>query len=103
MPEERFDTGHGKYQTYNSVTEFVSIFLCWQKQKNFGQKVTAKQCFGSGSMWIRIEMATLDPDPFWQSGSRSRTVKMVSKKEKNLRFQVKKSFDHFAEGLTGFT
>jgi len=25
------------------------------------------QCFesGSGSMWIRIEMAPLDPDPYW--------------------------------------
>ena len=23
------------------------------------------QCFGSGSMWIRIEMAPLDPDPYF--------------------------------------
>ena len=28
---------------------------------------------------------------------------MVSKKEQNLRFQVKKSNDHFAEGLMVFT
>jgi len=34
-------------------------------------------------MWIRFEM--------------------VSKKEKNLRFQVKKSTDHLAEGLMVFT
>jgi len=69
----------------------------------FGTKYN--QCFGSGSgsMWIRIEMASLDLDPYWQYGSRSRTVKMVSKKEKILRYQVKKSIDHFAEGLTVFT
>jgi len=44
-------------------------------------------------MWIRIEMALLDPDPdpYWEYGSGSRTVKMVSKTEKNPRFQVKKS------------
>jgi len=64
-----------------------------------------KQCFGSGSgsMWIRIEISPLDPDPCCQYGSGSRTVKMVSKKEKNLRFQFKKSNDHFAEGLMAFT
>jgi len=46
-------------------------------------------CFGSGpgSMWIRIEIAPLDPDPDpyreYGSGSASgsRTVKMVYKKE----------------------
>jgi len=38
------------------------------------------QCFGSGSMWIRIETAPLDPDPYWEHGSASRTVKMLSKK-----------------------
>jgi len=34
-------------------------------------------------MWIRIEMAPLgpDPDPYWEYGSGSRTVKIVSKKE----------------------
>jgi len=36
------------------------------------------QCFGSGSMWIRIELAPLDPDPYWEYGS----VKMVPKKGK---------------------
>jgi len=40
-----------------------------------------------------------DPDPYWEYGSGSRTVKMVSKKEINLRFQVKKSIDHLVEGL----
>jgi len=58
-------------------------------------------------MWVRIKMAPLDPDPDpdWEygSGSESRTVKMASKKGKNLRFQVKKSIDHFAEGLTVLT
>jgi len=58
-------------------------------------------------MWIRIEMASLDTDldQYLQnrSGSGSRTFKMVSKKEKNLRYQVKKSNDHFAEGLMVFT
>jgi len=32
-------------------------------------------------MWILIEMAPLDPDPYWENGSGSRTVKMVAKKE----------------------
>jgi len=56
-------------------------------------------------MWIRIEMASLDPDPYWEyrSGSGSRTVTMVSKKEKNLIFQVKKSIDYYAEGLMVLT
>jgi len=56
-------------------------------------------------MWIRIGMAPLDPDLYWQyqSGSGSRTVKVVPKKEKNQRVQVKKSNDHFAEGLMVFT
>jgi len=54
-------------------------------------------------MWIRIEMAPLEPDPDpygeYGSGSGSRTVIMVSKKDKNLRFQVKKNIHHFVEGL----
>jgi len=54
-------------------------------------------------MWIRIEMAPLDPDPYWEYGSGSRAVKMTSKKGKNVRFQDKKSMDHFAEDLMIFT
>jgi len=54
-------------------------------------------------MWIRIEMASLDLDPYWEYRSVSRTVKMVSKKGKKLSFQVKKSIDHFAEGLMVLT
>jgi len=53
-----------------------------------------KQCFGSGSMWIRIEMAPLDPDlePYWQYRSGCRTVKMVSKKEKKIwDFKLKRA------------
>jgi len=56
-------------------------------------------------MWIRIEMAPLEPDPatYWEYGSGSgygsKLVKMVSKKENDLRFQVKKSIDHFVEGI----
>jgi hypothetical protein len=41
---------------------------------------TRNQCFGSGSMWIRIEMAPLDSDQYREYGYR--TVKMVFKKEK---------------------
>jgi len=33
-------------------------------------------------MWFRIEMAPLDPDPYWEYGSGFRTVKMVSKTTK---------------------
>jgi len=57
-------------------------------EKEFPQVpyATFQQCFGSRSvsMWIRIEMAPLDPepDPYWEyrSGSGSGTVEMVSKK-----------------------
>jgi len=51
----------------------------------------SKQCFGSGSLWIRIVhvMAPLDPDKYWEYGSGSRTVKMVSKKGKNLNLKLK--------------
>jgi len=28
-----------------------------------GLSVSWNQCFGSGSMWIHIEIASLDPDP----------------------------------------
>jgi len=37
-------------------------------------------------MWVRIEMAPLDPDPnpYCQYGSGSWTVKMVSEKEKKI-------------------
>jgi len=75
-----------------------------QQRCNFLQnKDRFHQCFrsGSGSVRIRIEIAPLDPDPYWEYGSGSRTVKMVSKKEKILdfNFQVKKSIDHFAKGL----
>jgi len=57
------------------------------------------QCFGSVSIWIRIEIASLDPDAYWEYGSGSRTVKMMSKKGKNVRFQNKKGIDHFGEDL----
>jgi len=40
-------------------------------------------------MWIRIEMAPLDPDPYWEYGSGSRTVKMLTKKEKIGDFKLK--------------
>jgi len=58
-----------------------------------------------GSMWIRIEMAPLDPEVLRiriririqdsQNGT-------VSKKEKNMSIQVKKIIDHFAERPDGF-
>jgi len=69
-------------------------------EKESGSRCTLKQCFGSGSMWIRIEMApkwiririgNTDPD-LGQS-------KWCPKREKNLWFQVKKNINHFAEGL----
>jgi len=49
-------------------------------------------------------MAPLDPDldPYWQYGSRSRTVKMVSKKGKKSEISSYKNIDNFAEGLMGF-
>jgi len=46
-----------------------------------------------GSMWICIGMAPLDPDPYVEYGSGSRTVKMAIKKVKNRRFQIEKSSD----------
>jgi len=43
-------------------------------------------------MWIRIEMAPLDLNPYWEygSGSGSRTVKKVSKKGKKSVISSKK-------------
>jgi len=61
------------------------------------------QCFGSGSETLVKSRHTssscgpvvkwlpyIDPDPYWEygPGSGSKTVKMVSEKEKNLRHQV---------------
>jgi hypothetical protein len=34
------------------------------------------QCFGSGSAWIS-ELAILDPDPYWQCGSGSRSMELT--------------------------
>jgi len=64
-----------------------------------------KQCCGSGSMWIRIVMAPLDPDPYWECGpgARSRAVKMTPKKDINKIFQIAKRKNHFDEGLIVFT
>jgi len=47
--------------------------------------------------WIRICIGNMI------SGSGFWTVKIKSKKEKNLRFQVEKSIDHFAVRLMDFT
>jgi len=60
----------GKSLTWHSHTMLDKLLLSFA------------QCFrsGSGSMWIRIETAFLDPDPYWEYRSGSRTVKMVSKK-----------------------
>jgi hypothetical protein len=40
-----------------------------------------KQCYGSGSAWIRIHFARLDPDSCWECGSGSRKAKMTAKSE----------------------
>jgi len=48
-------------------------------------------------MWIHIEMAPLNKDPDPEQS------KWCPKRNKKLRFQVKKSIDHFVEGLMGFT
>jgi hypothetical protein len=42
-------------------------------------------------MRIRIEMHPLDPDPYWEYGSGSRTVKMVPEKEKMYIFKIKRA------------
>jgi len=58
-------------------------------------------------MWIHIEMAPLDPDPDpyleYGYGSRSRTVKIVSKNQKKSEISSLKSIHYFAEGLMVFT
>jgi len=57
-------------------------------------------------MWVHIEMASLDPDPYyWECEFRSKytTAKITSQKETNLRFQVEKNIDHFDEGLMALT
>jgi len=73
----------------------LNAAACWSDiSKSSGQ------CFGSGSgsMWIRIEMALLDPDPdpYWEYGSGSRTVKMVSKKGKKSETSSLKEHSPFS-------
>ena len=51
---------------------------------SFGSEPCSDQCFGSGSMWIRIEMAPLDPDPdlYWEYGSGSRYLHDQNERKK---------------------
>ncbi len=42
-----------------------------RQRKKVGRKY---HCCGSGSAWIRIDMAILDPDPCWVCGSRSKEI-----------------------------
>jgi len=49
------------------------------------QRLGKNQCLGSGSMWILIDMAPLDPDPGHSKWRRERG--------ENRRFQVEKSID----------
>jgi len=64
-----------------------------------------QQLFESGSMWIHIEMASLDPDPYFEYRYRIRIQDSQNEvqKGKNMRFHVKKSIDHFAKGLMALT
>ena len=64
--------------------------------------MSSNQCFGSGSMWIRIEMAPLDLDSFWEYGSGSRTVKKVSKKGKKSEILGLKEHRPFCRMSDGF-
>ena len=57
---------------------------------------------GSGSKWIRIELAPLDPDPYWDywSGFGWRAVKMTARREKVRDFKWK--INQVDEGLMVF-
>ena len=45
-----------------------------------------KQCFGSGSAWIRFDFGQLDPDPHWEYGSVPRRPKKTQKNIKRRNF-----------------
>jgi len=69
--------------------------------------IGSKQCFGSvsGSIWISIEMAPLDPDPHYEYGFLldPGQSKYGPKRKKNHRFVGDKSIDHITEDLMVFT
>jgi hypothetical protein len=51
------------------------------------------QCCGSESAWVRIHWAVLDPDPYWECGSGSRSMEILKKLTKTLSFlPSKKAF-----------
>ena len=54
-------------------------------------------------MWIRTEMASLNPDPYPDLDLGQLKLKMTPKKEENLRFQIAWRKNHFAVGLIVFT
>jgi len=75
---------------YGSLHYLLVLALC-------ETSVSDRDLCGSVLKWpprIQIRIGNTDPDP-GQS-------KWCSKREKNLRFQVKKSIDHFAEGMMDF-
>ncbi len=44
----------------------------------------ADQCCGSRSKWISIDVAVLDPDPYWECESRSRSMEIYQNEQINL-------------------
>jgi hypothetical protein len=51
-------------------------------------------CRGSGSTWVRIHLAILDPDPYWEcgSGSGTRSMEIGQYLQINLVFCLSKRF-----------
>jgi len=48
----------------------VLLHLEGDKTVDTAHKINCSiQCFGSGSKWIRIKLAPLDPDPYWVIGN----------------------------------
>jgi hypothetical protein len=62
----------------------VLYLLCPVLDVSGSAAVCSGQCCGSGCAWIRIDLAFLDPDPYWELGSRSRSKKIDQIKQINL-------------------
>jgi hypothetical protein len=52
-------------------------------------------------MWICVEMASLDPDQYWELGFwiQIQDSQNEVQKGKEERFKVKKRIDHFSDGF----
>jgi len=80
-----------------SLSETYFLISSTRKPGVVEVKYAESQCFGCRSMWIRIEMGPMDPDPYGECGFRIhfRDSQNNVQKEKIRNFKLKKSIDDF--------